>query len=146
MKEENKTFEVVILPIENYMNDHDKVSDQDPNNTPFDALKLKFKKLSENAIAPTRTVEGSVRYDLYAAKKCSNLTQSKGLVPTYIALQYPKNVYLRIAPRSSSAMKNTDIGAGVTNTDYRGNVRVLILNHSAETFNIEAGILQLRLF
>ena len=55
MKEENKTFEVVILPIENYMNDHDKVSDYDPNNTPFDALKLKFKKLSENAIAPTRT-------------------------------------------------------------------------------------------
>ena len=35
-------------------------------------------------------------------------------------------------------MKNTDVGAGVIDTDYRGNVRVLILNHSAETFNIEA--------
>ena len=35
-------------------------------------------------------------------------------------------------------MKNTDIGAGVIDTDYRGNVRVLTLNHSAETFNIEA--------
>ena len=36
-------------------------------------------------------------------------------------------------------MKNTNVGAGVIDTDYRGNVRVLILNHSTETFNIEAG-------
>ena len=35
-------------------------------------------------------------------------------------------------------MKNTDVGARVIDTDYRGNVRVLTLNHSAETFNIEA--------
>lgn len=64
---------------------------------------------------------------------------SKGLVPTDIAIQCPKNVYLRIAPRPSVAMKNTDVGTGVIDTDYRGNVRVLILNHSAETFNTEAG-------
>ena len=48
------------------MKDHDNVSDYNPNDTPFDALKLKFKKLSENAIAPTRATEGSVGYDLYA--------------------------------------------------------------------------------
>ena len=86
MKEENKTFEVVVFPIENYMNDHDNVSDYDPNNTSFDALKLKFKKLSENAIAPTWATEGSANYDLYAEEKCSILLQSKGLVPTGIAL------------------------------------------------------------
>ena len=80
---------------------------------------------------------GSVRYDLYAAEKCSILPHSNGLVPTDIALQCLKNVYLRIAPRSSVAMKNTDVQSGVIDTDYRGNVRVLILNHSAETFDIE---------
>ena len=139
MKEENKTFGVVALPIENYVNDRDNVSDFDPNNTPFDALKLKFKKLSENAIAPTRATEASVSYDLYAAEKCSILPQSKGLVPTDIALHCPKNVYPRIAPRSSVAMKNTDVGARVIDNDYKGNMRVLISNHSAEAFNIEAG-------
>ena len=36
-------------------------------------------------------------------------------------------------------MKNTDVGAEVIDTDYRRNVRVLILNQSAETFNIDAG-------
>ena len=36
-------------------------------------------------------------------------------------------------------MKNTDVGAEVIDTDYRRNVRVLILNQSAETFTIDAG-------
>ena len=139
MKEENKTFEVVILPIENYMNDHDNVSDYDPNGTPFDALKLKFKKLSKNAIAPTRATEGSVGYDLYAEEKCATFPQSKSLVPTCIALQCLKNVYPRIASKSSVAMENTDLEAGVFDTDCRGNVRVLILNNCKEIFNIEAG-------
>ena len=35
-------------------------------------------------------------------------------------------------------MKNTDVRAGVIDSDYRENVRVLILSHSAETLNIEA--------
>ena len=78
-------------------------------------------------------------YDLYAAEKCSVLPHSNGLVPTGIALQCLKNVYLRIAPRSSVAMKNTDVESGMIDTDYRGNVRALVLNHSAETFGIEAG-------
>ena len=43
IKEENKTFEVVILPIENYRNDHDNVSDYNSNDTPFDALKLSLR-------------------------------------------------------------------------------------------------------
>ena len=61
IKEKNKTFKVVILPIENYMNDHDNFSDYKFNDTPaLDALKLKFKRLSENAIVPTRATEGSV--------------------------------------------------------------------------------------
>ena len=38
-------------------------------------------------------------------------------------------------------MKNTDVRAGVIDSDYRENVRVLILSHSAETLNIEAGII-----
>ena len=64
IKKENETFKVVILSVENYIRDHDNVSDYDPSNTPFDALKLKFKKLSESAISPIRATEGSVNYDL----------------------------------------------------------------------------------
>ena len=46
------------------MNDHHNVCDYDPNDRLFDALKVKFQKLSENNPAPTRATEGSVGYDL----------------------------------------------------------------------------------
>ena len=47
------------------MNDHHNDCDYDPNDRLFDALKVKFQKLSENNLAPpTRATEDSVGYDL----------------------------------------------------------------------------------
>ena len=38
------------------------------------------------------------------------------------------------------ALKNTDIGAGVVDLDYRGNVKVVIMNHSTDNhLHIEPG-------
>ena len=34
------------------------------------------------------------------------------------------------------AMKNTDVGAGVIDIDYRGNIKVVLLNHSKVSLNI----------
>lgn len=138
IKDENKTFKVVTVSIENYTNDQDNVFDYDRNETLFDALKLKFKKLSKNAIATIRATQDSIGYDIYTVEKCSILQQSKGLFPADIALQCSEKPYERIALRSSVSKKNTDAGARVTGTDYTGNVRVLISNRIAETFNIEA--------
>ena len=55
--------------------------------------KLRYKKLSKHATAPTRATAGSVGYDLYLAV---GITLSAGccvLVPTDIALQCPKGVF-----------------------------------------------------
>src|SRR6185437_9774808 len=44
------------------------------------------------------------------------------------------------APRSSLAWKNSiDVGAGVIDSDYRGNVGVILFNHSDQDFKIAAG-------
>ena len=72
-------------------------------------------------------------------EKCSILPHSSDLVPRDIALECHKIVYPRVAPRSSVAIKNTDVGAEVIDGDYRRNLNVLIQNHSTETLNIEAG-------
>ena len=102
--------------------------------------KLKFKKLSEQAKAPRRATEGSVGYDLYSAEKVLITPQSCSTVATDIALISPPGVYPRVAPRSSMALKNTNVGAGVIDIDYRGNVKVVIMNHSTNShLNIEQG-------
>ena len=59
---------------------------------------------------------------------------------TDITLLPPPVVYPRVAPRSSMALKNTDVGAGVIDLDYRENVKVVIMNHRTNfDLNIEVG-------
>jgi len=49
----------------------------------------------------------------------------------------PNGNYGRIAPRSGLALKNfIDVGAGVIDQDYRGEVAVLLFNHSEIDFQI----------
>ena len=101
---------------------------------------LRFKKLSSNAKAPVRTTEGFVGYDLFSAVFKSIGLQECNAIPTYIALITPPGVYPRIAPRSSLAIKNTDVGAGVVDIDYRRNVKIVIMNYSKENhLHIEPG-------
>ena len=100
-------------------------------------VKLCFKKLTGNARAPMRATDGSVGYDLYAAEEAVVLPLSHKLIRTDIVLSCPPGLHPRVAPRSSLACKNTNEGAGVIDVNYRGNVKVLMLNHSQENLNIE---------
>ncbi len=61
--------------------------------------------------------------------------RGKLLVGTGLAFGIPIGNYGRIAPRSGLAAKNMiDIGAGVIDSDYRGEVKVLLFNHSEVDF------------
>ena len=60
------------------------------------------------------------------------------LAPQAIAV--PPGTYGRIAPRSGLAWKNSlDTGAGVIDEDYRGNVGVILFNHSDVDFSFAVG-------
>lgn len=49
----------------------------------------------------------------------------------------PTNTYARIAPRSGLAWKNSiNVGAGVIDEDYRGEVGVVLFNHGPDDFKI----------
>ena len=101
---------------------------------------MKFKKLTEQAKAPRGATESFVGYDLYSAEKVHITPQSCSAVTTDIAMISPPGVYPRVAPRSSMALKNTNVRVGVIDRDYRGNVKVVIMKHSTNShLNIERG-------
>lgn len=59
---------------------------------------------------------------------------------TDIAVKVPDGCYARIAPRSGLALSHSvDVGAGVVDPDYRGNVGVLLLNFGAKPFRVSCG-------
>ena len=101
---------------------------------------LQVAKLSENATIPTRGSATAAGYDLYSAEDCAIPARGKGLVKTDIQIKVPHGTYGRIAPRSGLAWKNhIDIGAGVVDEDYRGNVGVVMFNHADVEFVVKKG-------
>lgn len=59
---------------------------------------------------------------------------------TDLSIAIPLGTYARVAPRSGLAWKNfIDVGAGVVDYDYRGNVGVILFNHGKEDFVIKRG-------
>lgn len=101
---------------------------------------MKAQKISENAVIPKRTTEFAAGYDLYSAYNYVITARTKGLILTDIILEIPEKHYGRVAPRSGLAIKNgIDVGAGVIDSDYRGNIGVVLFNHSNTDFNIVKG-------
>ena len=101
---------------------------------------LRVKRLSENATLPVRGSGLAAGYDLASAEDIVIPARGKAIAKTDLAMVIPLGHYGRIAPRSGfSWKKHTDIGAGVIDADYRGNVGVVIFNHSDEDNNVSQG-------
>lgn len=105
---------------------------------------VKVKKLSPNATLPTYGSAEAAGADLYAC-----LEQSVTIMPgetawigTGIALEVPKGCAGLVYARSSMGVKRGLAPAnkvGVIDSDYRGEIRVVLLNHGKEAQTVEHG-------
>ena len=104
-------------------------------------MPLGIKKLSYDAILPTRGSDGSVGYDLYSNEDAIVPCQAgNALVGTGLAVRIPDGCYGRVAPRSGLAVKHCiDVGAGVIDPDYTGEVKVVLFNRGFDNFEIKKG-------
>ncbi|XP_076785787.1 deoxyuridine 5'-triphosphate nucleotidohydrolase, mitochondrial isoform X2 [Arvicanthis niloticus] len=100
-----------------------------------DGTSLRFVRLSEHATAPTRGSTRAAGYDLYSAYDYTISPMEKAIVKTDIQIAVPSGCYGRVAPRSGLTVKHfIDVGAGVIDEDYRGNVGVVLFNFGKEKF------------
>lgn len=92
-------------------------------------LQINIKKLSENAIVPSKGTSFAAGYDLYAAEDAIIVCGGRKLIKTNISMEITPGYYGRIAPRSGLAYKNgIDVLAGVIDSDYRGDIGVILYN------------------
>ena len=106
---------------------------------------LKIKKVQENAVIPKRATEGSAGLDLCACID-SPLTLNSGdtaLIPTGLAIELPSSQYgAFVFARSGLSIKH-GIGllnaVGVIDSDYRGEIKVGVINQIKEPYTIEPG-------
>jgi dUTP pyrophosphatase len=104
-----------------------------------------IKRLSKNIPLPKYETDGSSGMDL-AANIEQNVEIKPGqsaIIPTGIALSIPKNFEIQIRPRSGLAAKN-QISVlntpGTVDADYRGELKVILINLGERIFKIEKGL------
>jgi len=104
-------------------------------------LSINVKKLSENATIPTQGTVFAAGYDLYAAEDAVVVSGTRKLIKTNISMEITPGYYGRIAPRSGLAYKNgIDVLAGVIDSDYRGDIGVILYNTDANIdFHVKKG-------
>lgn len=103
-------------------------------------MKIKIKRLRPDGRVPTRAKNSDAGYDLYSTADLPITPTSRELVPTGIAIEIPEGYYGRIAPRSGLAVKaGVDILAGVIDSGYRDEVKVVMINLGQGLVSINKG-------
>jgi len=103
-------------------------------------IRLQFAKLTPNAFTPTKGSALAAGFDLYSAYDYVVPSKGKLVALTDIQIALPDGCYGRVAPRSGLAAKHfIDVGAGVIDQDYRGNVGVVLFNFAEEDFKVNKG-------
>lgn len=101
---------------------------------------IRAKALSERAVLPLRASTSAAGLDLFSATEGIVPARGRQLFSTDLALAIPHGFYGRIAPRSSLAWRyGIETGAGVIDSDYRGNVGVILFNHSDVDYEVKQG-------
>ena len=103
-----------------------------------------IKRLSDKVGLPKYETEGSSGLDL-AAHISENIEIKAGctaIIPTGLAVSIPKNFEIQIRPRSGLAAKNQISilnTPGTIDADYRGELKVILINLGAKSFLVENG-------
>jgi dUTP pyrophosphatase len=96
--------------------------------------------VGEGGSLPEYSSTGAAGADLRASAAVAIAPGARAAVPTAIRLQIPPGHVGLVWPRSGLAVRHgIDTLAGVIDSDYRGEVRVVLVNHGDEPFRVEKG-------
>ena len=107
-------------------------------------VKILIKKTNKEVITPKYKTDGSSGVDLSAflEKKVVIKPNSSELIPTGLQVAIPEEYEIQIRPRSGLAAKES-IGVlnspGTIDSDYRGELKIILFNHSNKDFIINNG-------
>ena len=102
-------------------------------------VRVLIKKLNPKVTLPSYKTKGASGMDLMAfiKEKIVINPQTSALIPTGLSVAFSENYEIQIRPRSGLAVKN-NISVlntpGTIDSDYRGELKIIIFNHSNRNF------------
>lgn len=103
---------------------------------------VKIKLINENGHIPVRATSESAGFDIYSSEDTVIESGEYKAVSTGFSMEMKSGMEAQIRPRSGLAAKHgiTVLNSpGTIDSDYRGEVKILLINHSRECFNIKKG-------
>lgn len=107
----------------------------------MDRIKVKIKKLRENAVIPEYKTAGAAACDLVSCENVVIPARGRAMVPTGLSIAC-ENVAVLIFARSGLAVKHgiaLSNGVGVVDSDYRGEIMVGLINNTDTDYTVAEG-------
>ncbi len=103
-------------------------------------MRLKIKKLNSDAILPSYAHPGDAGLDLYALEEYSLSPQEIKSFSTGLAIELEANYVALIKDKSGLALKyGLHTLGGVIDAGYRGEIKVILINHGRQDYLIKVG-------
>ncbi|MBE6598301.1 MAG: dUTP diphosphatase [Ruminococcaceae bacterium] len=107
----------------------------------MDKIKVRIKKLRENAVIPEYKTPGSAACDLVSCEDVLIPARGRAMVPTGISVE-ADGVAVLLFARSGLAVRHGIAlanGVGVVDSDYRGEIVVGLINNTGDAYRVKAG-------
>ena len=105
-------------------------------------INVDIKKLDDKAFVPEYQSHEAAGFDFHAIETVTLEPGERALIATGLAMALSYGYELQIRPRSGLAFKHgvSVLNApGTVDSDYRGEVKVLLINHGSEAFTVNEG-------
>jgi dUTP pyrophosphatase len=110
------------------------------------ALRVRIARLrgAQDLPLPARATRGAAGFDLHAAVEAAVVLapRERALIPTGFAIAVPEGYEAQVRPRSGLALKHGIVlpnAPGTIDSDYRGEVKIIVCNTGEKAFTIERG-------
>lgn len=100
---------------------------------------VKLKKMHPEAKTPFYATEGSAACDFYSVENTIIEAGETKKIPTGIALEIPSTHFIKLEGRSGFSAKGILKAGGVIDSDYRGEIHIVLSNSTKQPFSVEKG-------
>lgn len=103
---------------------------------------MKIKKLSDTATIPKYQTSGAAGFDFHASERVVIMPGETVLVGTGLSFEIPLGYELQVRPRSGMSVKTklrVSNSPGTIDSDYRGEVKIIIDNIGHSPYTVEIG-------
>ncbi len=102
-------------------------------------IDIKVKYSSDTKYKMKRATDGSTGFDIYSPIDVVIKPQERNIIKTGIQVSFPKFVDMQIRPRSGLTSKGIYVWLGTVDSDYRGDIGIMLFNSTNDNFMIKDG-------